>query len=142
MDSPINSDEQDIDEINRQLEASAPTDHKYKRKFGIALAGFIVCLIIIIVGATLLILNSTMKKKEDSGSSDSSDTTSPVPPEPELVYEELPNNQVYSNCDCQQNENEINSVFSGNLWNTPPRKSRNFNSTLMKRRKDTEPSKR
>ena len=64
MDSPINSDEQDIDEINRQLDASAPTDHKYKRKFGIALAGFIVCLIIIIVGATLLILNSTMKKKK------------------------------------------------------------------------------
>ena len=63
MDSPINSDEQDIDEINRQIEASAPKDHKYKKKFGIALAGFIVCLIIIVVGATLLILNSAMKKK-------------------------------------------------------------------------------
>ena len=47
-----------------------------------------------------------MKKKEDSGSSGSSGSS----PEPELVYEELPNNQVYSNCDCQKNENEINSV--------------------------------
>ena len=120
LDSPINSDEQDIDEINRQIDASVPKDHNYKRKFAIALSGFIVCLVIIVVGATILILNAAMKKKEDSGSSDSSG------PEPELVYEELPNNQVYSNCDCQQNENEINSVFSGNLWNTPPRNTQRW----------------
>ena len=120
LDSPINSDEQDIDEINRQIDASVPKDHNYKRKFAIALSGFIVCLVIIVAGATILILNAAMKKKEDSGSSDSSG------PEPELVYEELPNNQVYSNCDCQKNENEINSVFSGNLWNTPPRNTQRW----------------
>jgi hypothetical protein len=33
LDSPINSDEQDIDEINRQIDASVPKDHNYKRKY-------------------------------------------------------------------------------------------------------------
>ena len=111
MDSPINSDEQDIDEINRQVSS----DHKYKKKFAIALAGFIAALAIIIAGSILLILNAAMKK-EDSGSSSQTPTK-----QEDLKYEELPNNQVYSNCDCQQKENEITTVFSGNLWNTPPR---------------------
>ena len=31
---------EDIDEINRQIDASVPKDHNYKRKFAIALSGF------------------------------------------------------------------------------------------------------
>ena len=118
MDSPINSDEQDIDEINREVSQ----DHKYKKKFAIALAGFIACLAIIVAGSVLLILNAAMKKKDEGSSSDTPTPTPPTPIEPEdLKYEPLPNNEVYSNCECQQNENEINAVFSGNMWNTPPR---------------------
>ena len=37
------------------------------------------------------------------------------------LWEELPGNQVYENFDCKNNETDINSKFSQNLWNTPKR---------------------
>ena len=37
------------------------------------------------------------------------------------VWEELPNNRVYENVDCKNNEKDMDPKFTNNLWNTPKR---------------------
>jgi alpha-amylase len=86
----------------------------YKKRFCYTLIALIV--ITIIFSAILVILLLSPKKAEDD--------TKPEPkpsPSPEMVWEELPYPEVYENVACENNEKDINSKFSFNLWNTPKR---------------------
>ena len=105
MDSPI--DDEGLNEIDKNLSNA----HKYKIKFYVVLILLLIVIIFLIVETIFLI----KKNNEHNKSSEQSDTPS------KKEWEELPSHQVYENVDCKNEEKDINSKFSQNLWNTPKR---------------------
>ena len=75
----------------------------YKKKFIITLIVLIVVSIIFVSTICFLVV------KRKNGSSDSP------------IWKELPKNEVFENVDCENNEKDMHSKFSQNLWNTPKR---------------------
>ena len=114
MDSPINPNSQDLEDIEKDL-----AKDKSNKKFYVVLTALIIALVIIAIGVVIIVLRNNKNKEEGSGSEqkekedDSKDK--------ELQWEALPNNEVYQNFECQANENTINVKYMGNMWNTPPR---------------------
>ena len=106
MESPIDPNNQDLDDIARS------TDTRFKKRFCFALIAFIITLIVLVVFIFLYI-----NKGKETDTDKNNDTKE------EEKWEELPNNQVHENVDCKNDETDINSKFSQNLWNTPPRGS-------------------
>ena len=108
MDSPIDPNNQNLDEI--KVEGIS----KFKKRFFIVLIALIISLIACVI---LLVIVLQKDNKTDT------DTDPHIEPEPkpEEKWEELPSNQVHENVDCKNDEHDINSKFSQNLWNTPPR---------------------
>ena len=102
MDSPINPNSPDLDDIEKDL-----SKDDSKRKFYIVFTALMIALCIIVIGVVIIFLTRNKNQEESN----------------EPKWEELPNNEVYENFECQANENSINAKFMGNLWNTPPRNS-------------------
>ena len=100
MDSPIDPNTQDLEDIEKYLEKD-----KSNKKFYIILTALIIALVIIITGVIIIVTRNNQKEEDST----------------ELKWEALPNNEMYQNYECQANENTINAKFVGNLWNTPPR---------------------
>ena len=116
MDSPIDPNNQNLDEIK------VDDNNKFKKLFFIVLIALIISLIACVI---LLVIVLNKDNKTDTNPDPVPD---PVPdpepkpdPKPEEKWEELPSNQVHENVDCKNDEHDINSKFSQNLWNTPPR---------------------
>ena len=110
MDSPINPNTQDLEDIEKDLEKD-----KSNKKFYIVLTALIIALVIIITGVIIIVTRNNQKKEEEKQEEKKGEDSK------ELKWEALPNNEVYQNYECQANENTINAKFVGNLWNTPPR---------------------
>ena len=104
-DSPINP------QNDNELQGISNEGNNYKQKFFIVLISLII--IIILFSIIIVILIATRKtnssKKEDS------------PKDETPIWKELPNSEVFENVDCQNNEKDMHSKFSQNLWNTPKR---------------------
>ena len=103
MDSPINPNSQDdLEDIEKDI-----SKDDNKRKFYIVFTALMIALCIIVIGVVIIVLTRNNNQNKSN----------------EPKWEELPNNEVYENFECQANENSINAKFMGNLWNTPPRNS-------------------
>ena len=96
-DTPINS------QNNNDLEVITNEGYNYKKKYIITLASLIIITIIFSIIIVILIAS----RKNDS------DET--------RIWKELPNSEVLENVNCINNEKDMHSKFSQNLWNTPKR---------------------
>ena len=76
MDSPINPNSQDLDDIEKDL-----SKDDSKRKFYIVFTALMIALCIIVIGVVIIVL--TRNKNQDESN--------------EPKWEELPNNEVYEN---------------------------------------------
>ena len=92
------------DEAGARNDGLEGLDNNYKKKFIFTLIALIVVTIIFAVAIILLIV---LRKKTSSDS--------------DTVWKELPGDEVLENVYCVNNEKDINSKFSQNLWNTPKR---------------------
>ena len=90
------------------LEKISDEDNNFKKKFTITLIALISITIIFIVVIVLLIV---LRNNDDSDNEK----------ENKIIWEELPSNEVHENVDCKNNEKDMDSKFSKNLWNTPKR---------------------
>ena len=101
MDSPINPNSQDLEDIEKDL-----AKDKSNKKFYVVLTALIIALVIIAIGVVIIVLRNNKNKEEGSGSEPKEKEEDPK--DKELKWEALPNNEVYQNFECQANENTIN----------------------------------
>ena len=95
MDSPINPNSQDLEDIERDL-----SKEDSKRKFYIVFTALMIAFCIIVIGVVIIVLTRNKNKEEESNE--------PKQDEPiEPKWEELPDNEVYENFECQENETLI-----------------------------------
>ena len=112
MDSPINPNTQDLEDIEKDL-----AKDKSNKKFYVVLTALIIALVIIAIGVVIIVLRNNKNKEEGTEPKEKEEDSK----DKELKWEALPNNEVYQNFECQANENTINVKYMGNMWNTPPR---------------------
>ena len=88
---------------NEDIEQALSNDGvKYRKKFIYTLISLIIITVVFVV---IIILVLIFWRKSDSNPK----------------WEALPGQEVYENVYCKNNEKDINSKFSQNLWNTPKR---------------------
>ena len=97
------------------------TAAKYKKKFIYTLITLIAITIIFVAILVIVIISKGKENEQPSEKKDESpDKKDDIPPST-LDWQELPYPQVLENVDCINNEKDMNSKFSYNLWNTPKR---------------------
>ena len=110
--SPINPKDEN------ELEGITNNKNDYKKKFYIVLITLIVATIIFsVVIIILIITRNNDSSNKNSSNNDPSEKDSDKTP----IWKELQNNEVFENVECINNEKDMHSKFSQNLWNTPKR---------------------